>query len=235
MKTETYLLIIAILAILVMGAVLATAVLYPNGVASLGGRSNYITVSAQGFAYGYPTQAILYLSLNGSGPTASIATTNASLTLQRLNYSVKGYVNGNLSLIKTLSYSLFKVRNSTQYEVVESLKVTIPNINNASAALGNLSSINNVYVNSVSPVLSNSQIKAMIGEALSDALANATAQAKVLANNATVTTHNISVSSYYVFPSFNSGAALPSGAQASLFYSGQNQVSESITASFSYK
>lgn len=241
MKTETYLLIIAVLAIFVMGAILATAVLYPGGlVATPGGQNNNIYVTAEGFAYGYPSQAVLYLYLSGSGPSSAIATSNASLTLQRLNYSLNSYINGNTTRIKTLAYQLYKQHNSSVYEVQESIEVTLPNIDNLSTAIQNLSSVGNVYVQQVSPVLSPSQQTALRNQALSSALANATAQAQVLAQNATVTVHNITVTSFGVYP-FGNGllaAASPSGGisnQGTLFYQGQNQVTESITAQFSYK
>lgn len=239
MKTETYLVIIAVLAIFVMGAVLATAILYPGGViGNPGSQSNYITVTAQGFAYGYPSEAVVYLYLNGSGPNSAIATSNATLTLQRLNFSLNRYINENTSQIKTLSYQLYKQHNSSAYEVEEDLQVTIPNIQNVSAVLQNLSSINNMYIQTVSPTLSDSQKTKLRNLALSDALANATTQAKVLAQNMTVTTHNITVTSFNVFYPYSLDATASAGGigdKNTLIYSGENQVSETVTVQFSYK
>jgi|GEM_PF-6019388 uncharacterized protein YggE len=240
MKTETYLVIIAVLAIFVMGAVLAAAVLYPGGLTGVTGtQNNYITVTAQGFAYGYPSEAVIYLYLNGSGPDSAIATSNASLTLQKLNFSLNKYINENTSEIKTLSYQLSKEHNSSIYEVDEDLEVTIPNIQNVSTVLQNLSSIQNIYVQTVSPTLSDSQKVKLRNLALSDALTNATTQAKVLAQNMTVTTHNITVTSFNVFYPYSlNAAASPSGGignKGTLIYSGENQVSETVTVQFSYK
>ena len=233
MRTETYLAIITVLAIFVMGGILAAAVLYPQGIGR-GVQQNYITVSAKGFAYGYPSQSSLYLTVNGTGPTAGLATMNASLAVQELNATMQKYIGGNSSMIKTMSYSLSKVHNSSAYEVVEGMRITLPDINSTGSALASAASVENVYVNAVVPALSKAQSKALVGEALSDALYNATSQAEVLARNATVSVHNVTVNSYYVFPYALAGAAYATNGGSSQFYSGQNQVAESITVTFTY-
>ncbi len=236
MKTETYLVVIAALAILVMGAALAMEAVYQHGTAGSTTQPVYITVSAQGFSYGSPTQALLYLSLNGSGPTPTIATSNASLTVQKLNYSILRFMDGNASMMKTLSYSLFKEANSSQYEVVERLRAKIPDIENASAAIDAISAFGNVYIDSVSAVLSDSQISVMRNHALADALSNATSQARALAGNATVRVRNITVNSYSVFPyAFSGSTGIEAKSPAGMIYAGQDQVSESITVTFAQR
>lgn len=239
MKPETYMVLITLFSILVMGTIVVLAVARPSGIFGAGVGQGTITVSAEGFAYGYPQQAYIYVSLNGSGQTASIAATNASLTLQRLNFSVERYLGGNLSRIKTTSYQLYRVHNSSAYEVYENLQLLIPNVDNLSYALANVSGISNVYVSSVSPVLSDYQISNMRSQALAAALENATSQASILAHNASVTQHNITVDSYTIMPlaytAYGSSSPLPSPEQGLVYYTGRNEVSESITATFSYK
>lgn len=239
MKPETYMVLITLFSILIMGAIVVLAVSRPPSLFGAGPGQGTITVSAEGFAYGYPQQAYIYVSLNGSGQTASIASANASLALQRLNFSVERYLGGNLSRIKTTSYQLYKIHNSSAYEVYENLQLLIPNIDNLSYALANVSGISNVYVNSVSPVLSDYQIGGMRSQALAAALQNATSQAEILAHNASITQHNITVDSYTVMPlvysAYGSAYQAPSPSQGLVYYTGRNEVSESITASFSYK
>ena len=233
MKTEKPFAIVAIIALAITGVVLVTAVLYPQGVASAN-RVNYIMVSASGFASSRPSQAVVSLTINGSGATTAIATTNISVTLNALNSSLEKYVNGNTTLIKTLSYSLYKVYNESVYTAVESLQVKIPNIQNVSPLLGEISLVPNVYVSDVSATLSDLQVTLLRNLALQNALANATAQAQALAGNKILTMHNITVNSYYVYPySMGASAALKSDVTPA-FFGGENKVAESITTSFSY-
>jgi len=233
MKSEQLFAIVAIVAIVVAGAVLITTTLPLQGASS--NNPNYIWVSASGFASSRPTQAIVLLTVNGSGITTALATTNISVTLNTLNSSLEKYVNNNSTLIKTLSYSLDKVYNKSAYVAVESLRVIIPNIRNVSPLLGEISSVPNVYVSEVAAALSDSQATALRSQALKNALANATAQARALAGNRTLTLHNISINSYYIYPySLGASAALLKSDVTPAFFGGENKVVESITTTFSY-
>ncbi|MDE1851705.1 MAG: SIMPL domain-containing protein [Candidatus Micrarchaeota archaeon] len=238
MKPETTMTIIAILALLIMGTVLVVAVLYPEGFGASGKNSIY--VSAQGFAYAVPQQAVAYLTINGSGKTGEIATANMSLTLAQFNASVKKYVNGNMSMVKTVSYSLYKPANSTSYVAIEGVQVTIPNIQNASSFLGNMSTISNLYVSQVSAQLSNAQIKNLTGLAINDALQNATTQAGSVAKfagNKGLSLTNVTVNSYRIYPYYNSYISAATNKYGNIspeFYSGTMQVAESVSAIFTY-
>jgi uncharacterized protein YggE len=233
MKTEKLFATVTIIALAITGVVLVATVLYPQGIIGTN-QINYIMISASGFASSRPSQAIVSLNINGSGATTAMATANISVTLNVLNSSLEKYINGNTTLIKTLSYSLYKVYNESVYTAVESLQVKIPNIQNVSPLLGDISSVPNVYVSDVSAVLSDSQATALRSQALQNALANATAQAQALAGNKILTLHNITVNSYYIYPySLGASAALRSDVTPA-FFGGENKVVESITTSFSY-
>ncbi|MDE1824124.1 MAG: SIMPL domain-containing protein [Candidatus Micrarchaeota archaeon] len=238
MKPETTMTIITVLALLIMGIVLVVAVLYPNGFGAQ--HQNAIYVSAQGFAYGAPQQAVAYLTINGSGATAEIATANVSLTLAKFNASVKKYVNGNMSMVKTVSYSLYLPHNSTDYVATEGIQVNIPNIQNASSFIGNMSTLSNLYISQVSAQLSNQQIKNLTSAAIADALQNATAQARSVsrfAGNKTIMLANVTINSYRIYPYYNYASASSGkyGNPSPEFFSGTMQVAESVSAVFSYK
>ncbi|MDE1825685.1 MAG: SIMPL domain-containing protein [Candidatus Micrarchaeota archaeon] len=65
----------------------------------------FISVIASGVAYGYPDQALIYISVNGSGSTAASAAANLSATMGALNTTIAAYLDNNLSLLQTQYYS----------------------------------------------------------------------------------------------------------------------------------
>ncbi len=214
------------------------------GPAAAGGQAaaGYITVTAEGAAYGIPDQEQVSVYVNGTGDTAAAAASSLSLTLAKFNDTVVPFVNGNLSDIQTTSYSLTKQYNRSVYTAEEGITVTIPNITNASAALGALSDMSNVYVYSASSVFSQGMVTQLRDQALAYALSNATAQAQVLAGGP-VAQHNITVSSYVFYPlgaSYPVGVAVDAsgGFQSTgptpIVYTGRSAVQESVTVQFSY-
>ncbi len=199
--------------------------------------SSHVTVTATGSAIALPSQVHMYLYANSSAPAAQVATQGLAATIGEINSTLLPYIGRNLSNIQTVSYSLYKVYNRSAYTATEGLSITIPNIGNASAAIGALSSISNVYVNGVNAQLSAAQISSLRDQALSSALANATSQASILANNATVQLGNVTVNSYGIIP-FYGNSFMPTIAAAATtqsgpgFYGGVSTVTESITATF---
>ncbi len=234
MRTDAFLFVIAVLAVLVVGAVLALSILYPNGVpeARQAGR---ISISASGIAYASPSMATMYVTINGSGYTPAMATANLSETMDAFNSTVLKYIGGNMSGITTQSYSMRKVYNRTAYQAAEFVAVSIPNIGNVSPILGSISAINNVYVDQVEAQLSGSQTGAMINDALSQAVQNATSQAQEIAKNSTLTITNISVYStpkYFYYPL---AAAAGAGTNGQLYFNGRQGVRETVSIEFLYR
>ncbi len=226
--------IIAVVAILAMAGVLALSVLYPNGSFQNQGL-RYLTITASGTSYSYPQSAMLYVSMNGTGATSAIATSNLTLTLNEFNYTVAKYIGGNSSRISTQSYALQHVWNSSKYEATELVSVSIPQVQNVTPLLTVLSVIRNVYISQVSAQLTDSQIGQLTQTALAQALQNATSQAMVLAGNNTVTIKNITVSRNYVYPYplYATSAGAP-GSQNQLFFNGRQGVQEQVTVLYSY-
>ena len=218
----------AVLVVVIMAGIIATMVLFPNGF--LGSASQKtITVRASGTSYGYPSEAAVYFIVNGTGRTSGIATSNLSLTLSKLNYTISKYVNS--SMTKTMSYSLYKIRNSSAYSATEELEYTT-SADNVSALLGAASSINNTYVTGAEAELSASQRSSMISQALSEAMANATSEAMVIANSS-VSIMNVSSTSSYVYPVYGISAyGSVSGPSQPAFYTGTQSVTEQVTVTF---
>ncbi|MGC8479129.1 MAG: SIMPL domain-containing protein [Candidatus Micrarchaeia archaeon] len=193
-----------------------------------------VTVTATGTVQQEPTQGVIYVYINGTGLTENIANDNLSLTLEILNTSMLKYVGGNLSNINTQSYYINKIKNSSTYQAVEYLELTIANIKNMSAALSTLAKINNTYVSGVYAQLSPIQITQMRNQALSQAISNATSQAEILENNASLKVENITVGQAR-FPVFlaSDASSIYSGApNKQLFYYGEQGLTESVTVTF---
>ena len=235
MKTESLLAIITVVAVLIMGAAVIAAVL-SHGFNSQQ-HQRYITVSATGTARGTPSMAIMYLTVNGTGNTTQIATANLSLSLARLNSTLDKYIS-NQSLITTTSYSLgrFYINYTTGqgYQAVEQLSVTVTNANDIGTLIGSVSEVDNVYIDGVNSQLSDSQSNSLIHQALQLAVANATALAQTAAGNGTgVQIQNITINSYQILPlPFAAGASsLPA---SPIYYTGQSEVRESVSAVFTY-
>ena len=194
-----------------------------------------VTITATGTIQQEPTQGVIYVYANGTGGTEKIANDNLSLTLEILNTSMLKYVGGNLSNINTQSYYVNKIKNSSTYQAVEYLELTITNVNNMSSAINTLSKINNTYINGAYAQLSPEQIKQMRNQALSQALSNATSQAEVLENNASLTVENITVGQprFPVFIASQTSSAYTITQNKQLFYYGEQGLTESITVTFS--
>ena len=231
MEERFVLYLIVLFAVLVFVALIALsfgAYRSGNGLANsgFGSATSVITLSATGSASAKPTQAEVSISVNGTGLTTSSAVQNMSATLNRFNSTIYKFLNGNMSLMETTYYSVYKpysycpilpqrerlnvspalypvicAKNSTGYTAAEDISVTLPSIDNTSAFLGAIAAIPNVYVASVSPALSSSQAASLRSAALTDALSNATSQADALLGpNAVIYSRNISVNSYYSYP-----------------------------------
>ncbi len=264
MKNTTVqsILIVLIIAILIIqiASVIEISNLSPQGSYSGGHGLGYLTISASGTASAQPTKGTLYVSVKGLGKTAAAATVNLSKELTQLNSSLSKYINGNTSMIQTTYYNLY---NQTTYYYPgggmaqpvypypgyatyngfvanEQLTITLPNVKNLSEAIGALSLINNTEVTSASATLSDAQTTSLRASAFSNALQNATSQASILTGNATLSTQNITVDSYYFYPiPYALGASSSSGMGNATtvnpsFYSGTASVTESITIVFSY-
>ncbi|MCL4365293.1 MAG: SIMPL domain-containing protein [Candidatus Marsarchaeota archaeon] len=234
MKTDAFLFVIAVLAVLVVGAMLALSILYPNG-AQGPQQARRISISASGIAYASPSMATMYVMINGSGYTPAMATANLSDTMNAFNSTVLKYIEGNVSGITTQSYSMRKVYNRTAYQATEFVTVSIPDIGNVSPLLGSISSINNVYVDQVEARLSGNQTSAMINDALSMAVQNATSQAREIAGNSTLTITNVSVYGtprYFYYPL---AAAAEAGTNGQLYFNGRQGVRETVSIEFLYR
>lgn len=231
---------ISIAAVVILVVVIALALM--NG---KGGQTNEnasrISVTATGTAYAYPSSAIMYILVNGSGSSTLEATSNISATLVELNRSISPFIDGNLSNVKTTSYNIGRSynasRNKTLYAAVESIRISIPSVDNVSALIGTLSGIPNTYVTSVSAQLTGAQVNALRQQALSLALQNATQQASTLAGGP-VSPGNITVNSYAYYPlgasgSFQTFSQTVAGAVPEPFFSaGRGSVTESISVAF---
>ena len=236
MKVEHVTTLIAIISIIVLGLALYISVLYPSGISQKNSNAmqSSITVTATGTAEQYPSQGVLYLSINGTGKTQQIATMNLSLGIASVNNSISKYIEGNISNIQTEYYTVSKIRNSTLYQAYEEIKITLPNSNNISAALSQLSNIGNVNVFSASAQLSPSQQNSMEKQALSYALENATQQAEVLANNSTIVIVNITTNQQSRILPFSASAVsnIAGSNTGSIFYYGNQGLTETITVTF---
>ncbi len=221
--------VFAILVVILMAGIIATMVLFPNGFQGSASQKT-ITVRASGTVHGYPEEGIISLTVNGTGQTPEIATSNLSLSVAKLNFTLQKYANS--SSIRTTYYSLSKIYNSSAYSAIEGIEVDTSS-SNVSAILGSVASIKGISVNGASAKLSDSQSSMLIDRALAAAMANATSQAELLANSS-VTPMNISSTSSYVYPIYASGAfpgvALVS--QQPTFFAGTQSVTEQITVVF---
>lgn len=214
-------------------------------------KVGYVTITATGSASAQPTTGTLYVNAQGKGITAAGATANLSIALAQMNSSISKYINGNQSRIKTTYYNIYNQSGNYNYPygyntyngfvASEQLTITIPNTQNVSGAIGALSLINNLQISSASSTLSDSQITALRSTAFSNARQNATTQASILTNNASLSIQNITVNSYYFYPIAyalgSAGSVKGTNANTTTgpgFYSGLDSVTESVTIVFSY-
>ena len=239
MKAESMLAIIAIVAILTLGGVLAFGLIYQKSL--LHPQQKLITVSASGYASVHPSEGVVNLYITGSGPSSEEALSNLSVSLSMMNSSISEYIGGNTSNINTKGYQLYKEYNKTLYVARETVEITIPNATNMGSVLGVLSKINTVGVSSAMFEPSYGQIRNLTKAALEDAMQNATYQASVLADGAQVSPVNItSAYSYPPYPLLAS--ASPSGTSyaspypnTTLIFPSLYALKEEISATFSYQ
>ncbi|MDE1857308.1 MAG: SIMPL domain-containing protein [Candidatus Micrarchaeota archaeon] len=230
MKSENLFAIVGLIAIIALAAAVLVAVAYPGGVK--GPQERFITVYASGLASAVPQQGVVYIVVNGTGPTSQSAVQNLTATMTSLNTTLVKYVNGNYSNIATQSYYVYKRYNATGYEATESVTVQVPNVSTTSSLLGAVSLIPNAYVQGVNSKLSDWQENALRTMALQNAVENATTQAQAVAGpSATVTPANITVSNFQVYPY---GLASASNAAGPAYYQGTGKVVVQISAMFRY-
>ncbi len=214
-----------------------------------------ITVSASGSVSAEPAMAQVQVSINGTGATAALANANLSSSVAAMNSTILPFLNGNASEIQTTSYQIYQATNCTYpsnltfsycitqklpyYVAYESFTVSVPNLKNASQVITGLSGIPGLQLQGVQAALSDGQQAMMGQEALSAALANATAQADILAGNGIVQVENITVqySQIYYPRVYNLAGASASVANKSsaVFFGGTATVQRSINVVFSLK
>ncbi|MGI0134473.1 MAG: SIMPL domain-containing protein [Candidatus Micrarchaeaceae archaeon] len=239
MKDDSKILCTAVCGIIVVAALAIIGVAWVGPELSAQQSGSTISVYSTGASYGLPSQALVYLTVNGTGNTTQLATENLSATLLSLNSTLSKFINDNWTLVSTQSYSVYKIYNKSGYEATESVYVTLPNINNSSAFLGATSAIPNVYVTGIQSMLSEWQVSMLRTSALQYAMANATSIARTLAGSGmSVTPGNITVSGFNVYPygtnNFNSAAAASTVISNPAFYTGRSKVVEAITVQFRY-
>jgi len=215
-------------------------------------HGSLIMVSSSGSVTTVPDQASIYLTLNATGSTASLAISNLSAGANMLNTTMMPFLNENSSRIQTLSYRVYvpsECMNTTpvyyyQYYCVpkgmpnfyvasEYIQVRLPSISNLNTVLVQLAAVPGIGVSNVASTLSEGQQALLSQRALTLALANATSQASILAGSgAELSVRNITVSSGYVnYPSYASGLEKSSG-DSQTFFSGAVSVSKSIYVVF---
>ncbi|MGD0729323.1 MAG: SIMPL domain-containing protein [Candidatus Micrarchaeaceae archaeon] len=234
--------LVIIVVVLVFGALIAIHLthsgIYGNYNNYTSNNRNMIVITATGAASNSSSQAQMYVTINGTGSTNAAAVQNLSNALNTFNSTIVKYVNGNLSDVTTSNFNVYRIYNTSNFMASEDLTIIIPQIKNVGAAILALSSIPNVYVTSANPILSANQTTLLRSKALSNALANATAQAKALIpSNQSIYSTNITVDDYYFYPLYGSASGASVNSTGSLppqFYSGTNQVVERVTVTFYY-
>ncbi len=212
-----------------------------NSCLNSGHPTHTISVYAVGIATGRPSMTTMYVTVNGTGNTTAIATSNLTASLTAFNDSISKYLNYNSSYITTQNYRIYQpyVYNKTEnvpYTAAESLVITIPNVGNVSYVLSASSSVPNVYVNSVQAGFNSSQKQELLSESYASAMSNATAQAQAIAGTHKVYVINVTAEHNYFYPypiiaaaSFNETLSNP------LYYANLSSITTSVTAIFGYK
>jgi uncharacterized protein YggE len=225
---------VAIIAIIAMAAVLLFSTLSYRTMlkpASATSASGNITLTATGSVSAAPMQATLYLNINATGSTASAATANLSAYASSLNSTLSKFIVMNGTSIKTTSYSLYRVYNSTAYAASQGIEVMAP-LNATPSILSAISAVKGISISNIAIGLSSQQSASMRSIALSMAMQNATSQAQAVAGiYAPVRLTNLVI---------NSGSIIYPGAYAQKFtpnaeiFPGTASVTESVTATFAY-
>ncbi len=241
---------IVILAVVILIAVMLF-LLFGLGAAykgNFGGltKMRTITIKASGFANAKPAEADMSLVANGTGKTTNDAVQNLTSTMNAFNSTIGSYINNNFSLVTTTYFNVyprviynysngFYTSNRSGYIATEGLTVKLLNVSNVGGAIGSLSGIPSIYVVYVQQRLSDAQLTGMRSTALSNALANATSQATALVGTNNLTVENISINNFYYYP-YYANNMLGGGASTGTvqYYGGIEQVTESITVTFSY-
>ncbi len=225
-------------------------------------QMSLIKITSSGTVTAVPSEASVYMYLNGTGATSAAAVANLSSIAGTLNQTLMPLLNGNLSDMQTLSYNVYVPgecpTNATPYYyykpyycippggakfyvAAESLLVTIPNSTNINGAISKIAQVAGVGVGSVSAKISDSQQAALGQQALTLALANATSQAKSLAGSGVqVSVINITVNNGgYFYPVYATGGGVASSANASKnqssFFVGTVDVTRSVSVVFGVK
>jgi uncharacterized protein YggE len=217
-----------------------------------------IRITSSGTLTAVPSEASIYVYLNGTGATAAAAVANLSTIAGTLNQTVLPLLNGNLSNLQTLNYNVYvpgTCPNATQYYyyrpyycippggdkfyvAAETMLVNIPSTNNINGAISKIAQISGVGIGSISAKLSDSQQTALGQQALTLALANATTQAQALAGTGVqVSVINITVNSQYYYPMYASGGVVSSNVSRnqSSFFPGTAQITRSVSVVFGVK
>ncbi|MDE1827682.1 MAG: SIMPL domain-containing protein [Candidatus Micrarchaeota archaeon] len=127
-------------------AILAVAAI---ALGAFNGGIRTITVTASGIAYGYPDQASISMSVNGTGQTAAAANSNLSATVSAIGNALGPYVGQNFSKIQTQSYDLFKTRVKVCQNITKGPTINLPAPFYCSAQIFNGSSLYCCYNQSV--------------------------------------------------------------------------------------
>ncbi|VVB76792.1 Uncharacterised protein [uncultured archaeon] len=215
-----------------------------------------ISVSSTGVAMASPAAAMVQITVNATGTTVALANANLSSIIGQLNTTLLPYINRNLSNVETTYYTIYPATtcvypaNATPlssispyycvleklpyYVATESITITVPNIDNSSAALSAISAVPSLTLNGVQAQLSVTQERALGQLALSNAMANATTQAQLLAGSGVeLKVENITVTnSQLIYPGVYSSAGTVKDA-ARVIYGGQASVQKSVSVVFS--
>lgn len=209
------------------------------------GTLSSVSVSATGFAKGVPSSAMISLYINGTGNSSKAATLNLSSRINAFNSTISSYLGGNLSLVQTSYYNVYKQYSNRSnappvYNAQEYITVTLPQISKLDSFLVTVTNVTGVEIQGVSATLSDQQTSTLRQQALQYALQNATMQATGIIGNAAIVNTTISVGSYYATPyplyaTSSSGNAGGIAIPPRLFYNGTSSVTESIQATFYYR
>ena len=225
-------------------------------------QMSLIKITSSGTITAVPSEASVYLYLNGTGATSAAAVANLSSIAGTLNQTLMPLLNGNLSDMQTLNYNVYvpsqcPTNNATPYYyykpyycippggakfyvAAETLLVTVPDSTNINGAISKIAQVAGVGVGSVSAKISDSQQAALGQQALTLALANATSQAKALAGSGVqVSVINITVNNGgYFYPVYATSGAASSGnatKNQSSFFVGTVDVTRSVSVVFGVK
>lgn len=234
-RNENLTAIFAIAAVFAIGVILILNVFYYRSAGvpflpSTASKGN-ITLTASGSVSASPDQAAVYINLNSTGRNASSATVNLTASLAELNSTLSKFIMINSTTIQTMSYSLYRVQNSSSYAAHERVQLTLP-LNVTPAILGSLPSVSGISISGFNMQLSAEKISSLRATALAIAMQNATTQAQIIAGvYGPVHLTNVVVNGGNTF---YPGAYAQNAASNVEIFPGTASVTESVTATFSY-